>query len=62
MKEFNITNTSVKIDVAAVEWPANATAIVSERVDATNMTLVCQTTDGEIRIGFEWNQMIGTSS
>jgi hypothetical protein len=28
MKEFNITHTGVKIDVAAIEWPANATALV----------------------------------
>jgi hypothetical protein len=27
MKELNIKITSVKIDVAAIEWPANATAL-----------------------------------
>ena len=67
MKEFNITNTGVKIDVAAIEWPANATALVYES-DA----LVCRTTDpdeskegaetSEIRIKCGRGQLIGTSS
>ena len=64
MKEFNITNTGVKIDVAAIEWPANATALVYES-DA----LVCRTTDtdeakegaetSEIRITCKKDQVIG---
>ena len=69
MKEFNITNTGVKIDVAAIEWPANATALVYDgRADA----LVCRTTDpdeskegaetSEIRIKCGRDQVIGTSS
>ena len=66
MKEFNITNTGVKIDVAAIEWPANATALVVDRDG-----LACRTTDpdmskegattSEIRIGCERSQVIGTS-
>jgi hypothetical protein len=69
MKEFNITNTGVKLDVAAIEWPANATALIyDDRADA----LVCRTTDpdeskegaetSEIRIECERSQVIGTSS
>ena len=68
MKEFNITNTGVKIDVAAIEWPANATALVYDgRADA----LVCRTTDpdeskdgattSEIRIKVGRDRVIGTS-
>ena len=67
MKIFDIRGTGVKIDVAAIEWPANATALVSEW-DA----LVCRTKDpdeskegattSEIRIGCERSQVIGTSS
>ena len=67
MKEFNIMNTGVKIDVAAIEWPANATALVHD-----GHALVCRTTDpdeskegaetSEIRIGCERSQVIGTSS
>ena len=30
MKTFDISGSSVKIDVAAIEWPANATALVHE--------------------------------
>ena len=66
IKEFNITNTGVKIDVAAIEWPANATALV---YDYRNDTLVCRTTDpeesregaetSEIRIGCGGKQVIG---
>ena len=68
MKEFNITSTNVKIDVAAIEWPANTTALVH---DGRAAALVCRTTDpdeskegaetGEIRIGCERSQVIGTS-
>ena len=64
IKEFNITNTGVKIDVAAIEWPANATALVRE-----NSALVCRTTDpdeskegaetSEIRIVCDRDQVIG---
>ena len=71
MKEFDIRkgrrNTGVKIDVAAIEWPANATALVHEKG-----ALVCRTTDpgeskegaetSEIRIICATNQVIGTSS
>ena len=69
MKTFDITGTGVKIDVAAIEWPANATALVYDgRADA----LVCRTTDpdeskegaetSEIRIKCGRDQVIGTSS
>jgi hypothetical protein len=72
MKEFNITHTGVlrgvKIDVAAIEWPANATALVYKYKEG----LVCRTTDpdeskegaetSEIRITCERDQVIGTSS
>ena len=67
MKEFNITNTGVEIDVAAIEWPANATALVHD-----GRALVCRTTDpdeskegaetSEIRIKCGRDQVIGTSS
>jgi hypothetical protein len=67
MKEFNITNTGVKIDVAVIEWPANATALVHK-----GRALVCRTTDpdeskegaetSEIRINCGRGQVIGTSS
>ena len=67
MKEFKITYTGVKIDVAAIEWPANATALVYER-----NALVCRTADpdeskegaetSELRILCERSQVIGTSS
>ena len=65
MKEFNIMSTGVKIDVAAIEWPANATALAHE-----GGALVCRTTDpdeskdgattSEIRIKCERGQVIGT--
>ena len=69
MKDFDIKDTGVKIDVAAIEWPANATALVYDgRADA----LVCRTTDpdeskegaetSEIRIKCKKGQVIGTSS
>ena len=68
MKEFNITNTGVKIDVAAIEWPANATALLHDGV----FSLVCRTTDldeskegaetSEIRFKCKGDQVIGTSS
>ena len=64
MKEFNITNTGVKIDVAAIEWPANATALVY-----VDEALVCRTMDpdafkegaetNEIRIACDRSQVIG---
>ena len=67
MKELNINGTGVKIDVAAIEWPANATALVSEY-----SALVCRTTDpdeskeggetSEIRIQCSRSQVIGTFS
>ena len=67
MKEFNIGYTGVKIDVAAIEWPANATALVRE-----GGALVCRTADpdeskegaeaSEIRFKCDTNQVIGTSS
>ena len=67
VKEFNITNTGVKIDVAAIEWPANTTALLHD-----GGALVCRTTDpdeskegvetSEIRIKCEGDQVIGTSS
>jgi hypothetical protein len=70
MKEFNIKNTGVKIDVAAIEWPANATALVYK--DSYPSALVCRTTDpdeskegaetSEIRIECDGSQVIGTSS
>jgi hypothetical protein len=72
MKEFNITNTGVKIDVAAIEWPANATALVYDGHRYFDTTLVCRTTDpdeskegaetSEIRIKCGRGQVIGTSS
>jgi hypothetical protein len=65
MKEFNFQYTGVKIDVAAIEWPANATALVRE-----DGALVCRTTDpdeskegaetSEIRIKCDSGQVIGT--
>jgi hypothetical protein len=67
MKTFDIRNTGVKIDVSAIEWPANATALVYE-----DGALVCRTTGpdeskegaetSEIRIACGRNQVIGTSS
>ena len=68
MKEFDINDTGVKIDVVAIGWPANATALVYE---GTDQTLVCRTTDqdeskdsattSEIRITCKTGQVIGTS-
>ena len=70
MKTFNIKDTGVKIDVAAIEWPANATALVYD--SSFSSALVCRTTDpdeskegaetSEIRIVCERDQLIGTSS
>ena len=78
IKEFNISNSGalkgprcvpvgVKVDVAAIEWPANATALVYE-----GGTLVCRFTDpdeskegaetSEIHIVCSPSQVIGTSS
>ena len=72
IKEFNIKDTRVKIDVAAIEWPANATELVYESTSYDNGGLVCRTTDkdeskegaetSEICIGCERDQVIGTSS
>ena len=68
-KELNIQYSGVKIDVAAIEWPANATALV---YDGRAGALVCRTTDpdeakegaepSEIRITCGRDQVIGTSS
>ena len=53
MKVFDVMHTSVKIDVTAIEWPANATALVYEK-DA----LVCRTTDsGESKEGAETSEI-----
>ena len=66
IKAFYNDGSGVMIDVAAIEWPANATALVSEYG-----TLVCRTTNpdkskdaetSEIRIVCERDQVIGTSS
>ena len=67
MKELNIKGTGVKVDVAAIEWPANATALVHD-----GHAVVCRTTDpdeskegvatSEISITCEKRQVIGTSS
>ena len=78
MKEFDITNTDsatggVKIDVAAIEWPANATALVYLKAGSKGSgALVCRTTDpdeskdgattSEIRIKVGRDRVIGTSS
>ena len=69
MKNFNIERTGVKIDVAAIEWPANATALVYEMEGGD---LVCRTADpdeskegaeaNEIRFKCRRHQVIGTSS
>ena len=69
MKELNIKNTGVNIDVAAIEWPAKATALV---YDGRAGVLVCRTTDpdeskegaetSEICFECNANQVIGTSS
>jgi hypothetical protein len=71
IKTFDIRGTGVKIDVAAIEWPANATALVYE-LECTSWRngaheLECYTyTEGaetsEIRIKCEPDQVIGTSS
>ena len=70
MKEFNITQTGVKIDVAAIEWPANATALVYDT--SYPPALVCRTADpdeskegaetSEIRIYCNADQVIGDLS
>ena len=64
MKTFDISDSGVKIDVAAIEWPANATVLIHEKG-----ALVCRTTDpheskegtetSEIRITCNANQVIG---
>jgi hypothetical protein len=66
IKTFNISGSGVKIDVAAIEWPANATALVHD-----GSTLVCRITDpdeskegaetSDIRIACNADQVIGTS-
>ena len=62
IKEFNITSTDVQIDLAAIEWPANATELVYN--DGRN-TLVCRSQmlggGAAIRIKCGRNQVIGTS-
>jgi hypothetical protein len=40
MKTFDITGTGVKIDVVAIEWPTDATALVHE-----SGAFMCRTTD-----------------
>ena len=74
MKTFDITNTGVKIGVAAIEWPANATVLVYEEgaSGCDDGALVYRTTDpdeskegaetSEIRIICNADQVIGTSS
>ena len=72
MKNFNIENTGVKIDVAAIEWPANATALEYESRYPAAGALVCRITDpdeskegaetSEIRFKCGQDQVIGTSS
>jgi hypothetical protein len=67
MKTFDVTSTKVKIDVAAIEWPANPTALVFK-----HGALACRTTDpdeskkgaetSEIRITCDGQQVIGTTS
>jgi hypothetical protein len=74
MKELNIEKTGMKIDVAAIEWPANATMLEFEA-----QGLVCRTTDtdeykegefphhhvytySQMTIKCGWRQVIGTSS
>ena len=55
MKKFNIKGTRVKIDVAAIEWPANATTLAHE-----NSALVCRTQHGpDIRIPCDVSQVTG---
>ena len=67
MKELDIEYTSVKIDVAAIEWPANATAL---KYDGNRDcgALVCRITDPDeskegaetrIRITCKKDQVIG---
>ena len=70
MKIFDIQGTGVNVDVAAIEWPANVTALEYET--GSYGTLVCHTTDpneskegaetSKIRIGCNGDQVIGTSS
>jgi hypothetical protein len=69
MKTFNIADTAVKIDVAAIEWPANATAIVYGPSSWSGLGyeegLVCRITDhdkhkaGEIRFKCNQDQVFG---
>ena len=75
MKTFDISGSGVKIDVAAIDWPANTTALVYENRDLGGGTcksggaLVCHTTDpdeskegaetSEIRITCNADQVIG---
>ena len=59
MKNFNIESTDVKIDVAAIEWPANATALVFAEDKYKRGTLECHTTDQVIRIKCINDQVIG---
>ena len=70
MKIFDIQGTGVNVDVAAIEWPANVTALVYET--GRYGTLVCRITDpdeskegaetSKIRIGCNGDQVIGMSS
>ena len=72
MKTFDIRGTGVKIDVAAIEWPANATALeYKDGKYGDGGALVCRTADldeskegaetSEIRIVCKRDQVIGTS-
>ena len=72
MKEFDIRDTGVKINVAAIEWPANVTSLVYDSSDRYSPALVCRITDpdeskecaetSKIRIICNPDQVIGTSS
>ena len=74
MKQFDFIGSGVIIDVAAVEWPANATALfyhTDKSGSGYSNELVCRTTDpdeskegaemSEIRIKCTPDQVIGMS-
>jgi hypothetical protein len=72
MKRFDFIGTGVIIDVAAIEWPANATALFYHTYSSGySNELVCRTTDpdeskegaemSEIRIKCTPDQVIGMS-
>ena len=77
MKELNIEKTGMKIDVAAIEWPANATMLEFEaqglvcRTTDTDeykegefphQVYICKRTHHQMTIKCGWRQVIGTSS